>query len=190
MRPACSPSARTPSSTPSPTRWPTAACCTSGGGSCTRASSRRSRPCGDRLAEQVERLAHHALRGEVWEKALAYGRQAGDKAQARSAYREAVVCFEQALVALEHLPDSRAATEQAIDLRLGLRPALNALGEAPGRMLDHLRRAETLAQTLGDQLRLGQVYAVMSVNFWVAGDVDRAIAYGQRALALAAHARA
>ena len=126
---------------------------------------------GDRLDDQVERLAQHALRGEVWEKALAYGRQAGDKARTRSAYREAVVCFEQALAALEHLPDSRAATEQAIDLRLGLRAALNALGEAPGRMLDHLRRAETLAQTLGDPLRLGRVYADMGANFWVAGEV-------------------
>jgi class 3 adenylate cyclase/tetratricopeptide (TPR) repeat protein len=141
---------------------------------------------GDRLDDQVERLAHHALRGEVWQKALAYGRQAGDKARTRLAYREAVVCFEQALAALEHLPDSRATTEQAIDVRLGLRAALNALGEAPGRTLDHLRRAETLAQTLGDQLRLGRVYADMSANFGVAGDVDRAIVYGQRALALAA----
>ena len=34
----------------------------------------------DRLAEQVERLAHHALRGEVWDKAVAYCRQAGTKA--------------------------------------------------------------------------------------------------------------
>jgi predicted ATPase len=32
---------------------------------------------GDRVAEQVEHLAHHALRGEVWAKALAYCRQAG-----------------------------------------------------------------------------------------------------------------
>jgi class 3 adenylate cyclase len=40
---------------------------------------------GDRVDDQVERLAQHALRGEVWEKALAYGRQAGDKAQMRSA---------------------------------------------------------------------------------------------------------
>src|SRR2546427_8498947 len=140
---------------------------------------------GDRLDDQVERLAQHALRGEVWDKALAYGRQAGDKAWTRSAYREAVVCFEQALAALEHLPDSRAITEQAIDLRLGLRTALNVLGEAPGRMLDHLRRAETLAQTLGDPLRLGQVYADMGANFWLEGEVERAIAYGQRALALA-----
>src|SRR5262249_3977410 len=31
----------------------------------------------DRLTEQVERLAQHAFRGEVWDKAVAYGRQAG-----------------------------------------------------------------------------------------------------------------
>jgi class 3 adenylate cyclase len=42
----------------------------------------------DRLADQVERLADHALRGEVWDKAVAYCRQAGDKAVARSASRE------------------------------------------------------------------------------------------------------
>jgi class 3 adenylate cyclase/tetratricopeptide (TPR) repeat protein len=141
---------------------------------------------GDRLDDQVERLAQHALRGEVWEKALAYGRQAGDKARTRSAYREAVVCFEQALIALEHVPASRAASEQAIDLRLGIRPALTALGEAPGRLFDHLRSAETLAQTLGDHLRLGWVYADMSVLFCAAGEVERAIDYSQRTLALAA----
>jgi class 3 adenylate cyclase/tetratricopeptide (TPR) repeat protein len=140
---------------------------------------------GDRVDAQVERLAQHALWGEVWPKALAYGRQAGDKAHARSAYRLAVVCYEQALVALEYAPDSRAASEQAIDLRLGLRITLNVLGEAPERLLDHLRRAETLAQTLGDHLRLGWVYAHMNNNFWVMGDVDHAIDYGQRALALA-----
>jgi class 3 adenylate cyclase len=52
---------------------------------------------GDRVAEQVERLAHHALRGEVWDKALVYFRQAGEKAIAQSSYREAVGYFEQAL---------------------------------------------------------------------------------------------
>jgi class 3 adenylate cyclase/tetratricopeptide (TPR) repeat protein len=139
----------------------------------------------DRLADQVERLAHHALRGEVWDKALAYGRQAGDKALTRSAYREAAVCYEQALVALEYLPDGHAATAQAIDLRLGLHRSLNPLAEVPERMLDHLRHAETLAETLGDQQRLGWVYTGMCTTFWVMGAVDRAIDYGQRALALA-----
>jgi tetratricopeptide (TPR) repeat protein len=49
-----------------------------------------------------------------------------------------------------------------------------------------LRSAETLAQTLGDQLRLGRVYATVSFHVWVTGDIDRAVVYGQRALALAA----
>ena len=79
---------------------------------------------GDRVTEQVERLAHHALRGELWDKALAYCRQAGEKAMARSAHREAVGYFEQALSALPHLPETRDTREQAIDLRLALRSAL------------------------------------------------------------------
>ena len=41
----------------------------------------------DRLGEYAERLAHHALQGEVWEKAVPYCRQAGEKAQNRGAFR-------------------------------------------------------------------------------------------------------
>ena len=83
---------------------------------------------GDRVAEQVERLAHHALRGEVWDKALAYCRQAGEKALARSAYREAVGYFEQALSALAHLPEQRDT------LRAGHRsPACAAHGAPAAR---------------------------------------------------------
>jgi tetratricopeptide (TPR) repeat protein len=59
------------------------------------------------------------------------------------------------------------------------------LAEAPERILARLRHAETLAQTLGDQLRLGRVYGDMGATFWVAGAVDRALDYGQRALAVA-----
>jgi predicted ATPase len=67
----------------------------------------------DRLAEHVDRLAHHALRGEVWGKALIYCRQAGEKALTRSAYRESVRSFEHALSALPHLPETRDTREQA-----------------------------------------------------------------------------
>ena len=59
----------------------------------------------ERVAEQVERLAHHALRGEVWDKAVTYCQQAGARANDRAAFREAVAAFEQALQALAHLPD-------------------------------------------------------------------------------------
>jgi class 3 adenylate cyclase/tetratricopeptide (TPR) repeat protein len=115
----------------------------------------------DRLAEQVDRLAHHAFRGEVWEKAVTYLRQAGAKALAHSAYREAVSCFEQALTALHPLPDTRQKIERGIDLRLDLRQSLFPLGEL-ARVLAYLREAEALARTLDDPRRLGWVSAYMS----------------------------
>src|SRR5262245_58324721 len=59
----------------------------------------------ERGAEQVERLAHHALRGEVWNKAVPYCQQAGARAYDRAAFREAVAAFDQALQALAHLPE-------------------------------------------------------------------------------------
>jgi tetratricopeptide (TPR) repeat protein len=141
---------------------------------------------GERRDEQVERLAHHALRGELWEQAVIYCRQAGTKARMRSANREAVVCYEQALEALAHLPDSRATREQAIDLRVvEMRSALMQLVEY-GRIFELMRTAEPLAQGLDDPLRLGRIYAEMVACFRMRGEPDRAVAVGQRALALAA----
>jgi class 3 adenylate cyclase/tetratricopeptide (TPR) repeat protein len=130
--------------------------------------------------DQVERLAHHAIRGEVWEKAVAYGRQAGEKALAQSAYREAVGCFEQALSAFTHLPEQRDTREQAIDLRLALRSALLPLGDL-GRILACLREAEALA----DPRRLAQVSRFLSNYFSFIGEYDQALATAQRVLALA-----
>ena len=60
---------------------------------------------------------------------MTYLRQAGAKADARSANREAASYFEQALTALGHLPQSREMREQAIDLHFHLRSPLTALGE-------------------------------------------------------------
>ncbi len=139
---------------------------------------------GERVAEQVERLAHHALRGEVWDKALAYCWQAGEKAMARSAYREAVGSFEQALSTLPHLPEQRATREQAIDLRLALRSALQPLGDL-GRMLVCLREAEALAETLDDPRRLARISLFLSRYFSLMGTYGQAITAAQRALALA-----
>jgi class 3 adenylate cyclase/tetratricopeptide (TPR) repeat protein len=137
----------------------------------------------DRLAEQVERLAHHVLRGEVWDKALTYCRQAGEKALARSAHREAMGYFEQALSALPHLPEQRDTLEQAVDLRLALRTALAPSSDL-GRILTRLHEAETLAEALVDPRRLGQVVLFLASHFNQVGAYDQAIAAAQRALAL------
>jgi tetratricopeptide (TPR) repeat protein len=138
----------------------------------------------DQLGEQVERLAHHALQGEVWDKAVTYCRQAGIKAAERSAYRSTVGYLEQALGASQHLPENRDTIEQAIDLRFDLRNALFVLGDH-GRILEHLRQAELLAQALGDQRRLGWIFSYLTRHLLPTAGYDRAIASGERALAIA-----
>jgi class 3 adenylate cyclase/tetratricopeptide (TPR) repeat protein len=121
----------------------------------------------DRLPEHIERLAHHAVRGDLWEKAVTCLRQAGAKALARSANREAAAYLEQALTALTHLPETRETREQAIDVRFALRDAFVPLAEF-GRIEAHLREAEALATALDDQRRLGWVSAYISAIHGVA----------------------
>src|SRR5215472_12263483 len=134
----------------------------------------------DRRAEQVERLAHHALRGEVWKKALPYLREAGGKAFDRCANPEAAAYFEQALVVLSHLPQDRAAVDQAIGLRISLRHALLELCEL-GRVNALLREADALAERVGDDSRRVRLACYLSNYFWLVGDHDAALDASRRA---------
>jgi len=133
---------------------------------------------------QPELLAHHYTEAGLSAQALHYWQRAGQRAMERSGYREAVACFEQALVTLRRLPECRDTLEQAIDLRLAMRNALLALGDFKA-MFDLLCEAEALAKVIGDQRWLGRVSLYMSEYFRAEGDYDRAVASGQHALALA-----
>jgi predicted ATPase/class 3 adenylate cyclase len=139
----------------------------------------------DRLGEQVERLAHHALRGEVWEKAVPYLRQAGLKAAGRSALPEAREWFEQALGVLATLPEGPSTLEPGFDIRLELRPLLGQLGEYR-RVMERLREAEAIAETLDDDRRRGRVCAGMANAHSQLGELDAALQFGTRALTAAA----
>src|SRR5262249_52816296 len=138
----------------------------------------------ERLAEQVDRLAHHAFRGAVGDKAVAYSRQAGAKGLARAAYREAGAACEQALMGLQHLPPHQDTPAAGLDLRFDLRHALQPLGEYR-RIFDALREAERLAEALGDQRRLGWGAALMTNYFLLRRDYEHALASGQRSRAIA-----
>jgi class 3 adenylate cyclase/tetratricopeptide (TPR) repeat protein len=138
----------------------------------------------ERVGEQAERLAHHALRGELWEKAVGYLRQAGLRAMARAAYREVVAHLEQALAAMPHLAETRETVELTIDIRIDIRNALNPLGER-ARMGEHLHEAEALARRLGDQRRLGRITTFMVIQRLATGDYAEAIEFGQEALTIA-----
>jgi len=77
-----------------------------------------------RLTEQVEQLAHHAVRGEVWDRAVTYLHEAGAKAFRRSTYAEAIAYLTQGLELAGRLPPGREQVRQELRMLLALGPAL------------------------------------------------------------------
>ena len=138
----------------------------------------------DRLTEHVERLANHAVRGEVWDKASSYSRQTAEKALGRSSNHEAWSHLEQAVSALSHLPQTKATLEQAVDLRMAARTCLGPLGEI-ARMLELGLEAQPLAKALNDPRREALVLCAISVAFSQLGRSTEAIEHGERAMAIA-----
>jgi class 3 adenylate cyclase len=140
---------------------------------------------GGRLLEHVERVGQHAFRGQVWDKAVLYLKQAGDKALARSAIQEAVGYFDQALSALRQLPRTAEHLVQEIDLRLELRNALHPLGEHD-RVFEILREAQALAEAASDSRRLGRVFSLLAQSLRLRGEYERALEVGLEAVRIGA----
>ena len=139
---------------------------------------------GDRLGEHIEQLAHHALRGELREKAVSYLRQAALKSVERSALPDAKAWFEQALSVLQALPESQPMLRLAFEIRLELRPVLMQLSEAR-QMVERLREAEILADRLSDdQLRVRAGSFLTSIQAMI-GELDKSLVTGIRALEIA-----
>jgi predicted ATPase/class 3 adenylate cyclase len=144
----------------------------------------------DRLAEQVELLAHHALRGELWQKAVTYLHQAGRKAATRSAYKEAASYFEQALETLKRLPESRKTLEHGIELRIDLGPALIAVkGFAAPEVVQTYSQAREMCERLGDTPQLFPVLWGLSRVHNFRGGMQVARELGEQLLALAKRAQ-
>jgi tetratricopeptide (TPR) repeat protein len=138
----------------------------------------------DRLGEHIEQLAHHALRGELREKAVSYLRQAALKSVERSALHDAKAWFEQALGVLQALPENQPMLSLAFEIRLELRPVLMQLGEAR-QMVQRLREAEILAERLSDdrlQVRAGSFLTSIQAML---GELDKSLVTGTHVLEVA-----
>jgi DNA-binding winged helix-turn-helix (wHTH) protein/tetratricopeptide (TPR) repeat protein len=153
-----------------------------------RIGARLAQGFGTQAGDLAAALAMHFIRGRMLPQAMQYLRQAGEKAMAQSAHREAMGYFEQALGVLSQMPETRDTREQAIDLRLALRSPLRMLGDF-GRILTTLREAEALAALLDDPRRQGQVSLFLSQHCRMMGMHDQATAAAQRALVLATASR-
>ncbi len=138
----------------------------------------------DRLAEHVERLAHHAVRGEVWDKAVDYLRRAGTRAFARGALAEAVDRYEQSLGMLPRLGAGSQNLLRAIDVRLDLHVPLMTVGRVQ-RLMEVGLEAEQLARQADDAARLGRVLYQMGYFSWLSAQYATSLEYGEQVLAIA-----
>jgi tetratricopeptide (TPR) repeat protein len=138
---------------------------------------------GDRRAEKAEALAHHALGGEVWDKAVDYLREAGARAYARAALMETLDRYEQALALIPRLGTSPENTRRAIDVRLDLHAPLLAVGQI-SRLLQLYQEAEPLARQLNDPRRLSRVFQGMGQCSWADARYRDGIEHAQQALGI------
>jgi class 3 adenylate cyclase/predicted ATPase len=105
----------------------------------------------ERLGEQMELLAHHAVRGEAWEKAVVYVREAGTKAFTRSAYTDAVNYFTKGLEIVATLPKSAEPERHEMALLLALGPTIQAIKGLGAPEAERMfSRARELSERLGD----------------------------------------
>ena len=136
-----------------------------------------------RLDEHLERVALHAVRSESWDKAVAYGAEAGARAQGRWALRGALASFEQALAALDHLPRTPDTLRRAVGLHVDSRACLVQLGEVAA-MVGHLRAAEAAAEALGDDIQRAVVAGHLAHTHWLMGQHERTIELSRHELEL------
>ncbi len=132
------------------------------------------------LPNRAELIAHHAFYAEDWPLACAYGRRAGRRAEMRCKHFDAGRFYEQALKALDHLPDTRRNTQRRIDLWVGIPLVLLP----QGRQLagDPLEEARDMALGIGDRIRYARATSLKASFQWVYGVLDGAIALSRSAL--------
>jgi class 3 adenylate cyclase/tetratricopeptide (TPR) repeat protein len=140
----------------------------------------------DRLAEHVEVLAHHATRGGITSKAVTYLREAGARAAARSANRDAADFLERALALVSELPETEETLSEALDIRVALGAPLIAVHGAtyPG-VEDNYRKALELVDRLGDASRRFPVLWGLWFIRFTSGDYAPAVEAGERLLDVA-----
>ena len=145
---------------------------------------------GERLNEQVERLAHHALRGEVWEKALTYLQQAGDRAAARSAHVEVISHLTTALDLLKSLPVAPERASQELALQTTLGSALMATkGYAAPEVERAYARARELCQQVEDTPDLFRVLMGLHIFYRQRAELHTSHEVGTQLLTLAESAQ-
>ena len=141
----------------------------------------------DRLDEHVERLAHHALAGEQWTKAVPYLYRSASKAIQRSAHQQAIQYLNKGLEIIGTLPESPERLRQELNYRKAMGVTMMAAkGWAAKEVLDAYTRARVLCEELGDERELFIVLRGEGQYRMIRGESEIARNLGERCVGLAA----
>jgi class 3 adenylate cyclase len=116
----------------------------------------------DRVSELARHFTEAAALGEI-DKALDYGRQAGDRALADLAFEEAASYYEQALDVLDLVDGDTSSTRGALFLAAG--SALHMIGDPRGA--DLLAEAESIGRARNDIGLLARITVALCEDFFV-----------------------
>jgi class 3 adenylate cyclase/tetratricopeptide (TPR) repeat protein len=135
----------------------------------------------DRIEEKYELLAHHYALSEHWKKAVRFGRLAAEKAYRYSQFQEAVTLFEMVTEWFSKLPDSKAQKEKLVDVKLEICWSNIGLGQFD-KVEKVAKQAESIAQSLGDQTRLGIAYLGLGTAYVYRGNFEKTEYYALKAI--------
>jgi tetratricopeptide (TPR) repeat protein len=138
----------------------------------------------DRVTERAEALAYHALRGEVWDRAIDALCLVGGAAYTRGAVTDTLDWYEQALDILPRLPARPETLRRAVDVRIAFFRPLFAMGQIT-RLTGLVEEAERLARELDDQARLVTVLSLLAACANFDAHYPAASTYGRQALDIA-----
>jgi predicted ATPase len=135
---------------------------------------------------QPELLAHHYTEAKLTELAIPYWRQAGERANQRSAYTEAISHLTKGLELLKTLPDMIERAQQELMLQIALGAPLRATkGYAASEIGATFTRARELCQQLEDMPQLFPVLWGLWYFHLVRGEYVTARELGNQCLVLA-----
>jgi predicted ATPase len=141
---------------------------------------------GARVGEHAAELAMHFERGQDYQRAVQYLRQAAENAMRRHAYQEEITLLSRALEILKLLPDTpeRAQQELALQISLGA-PLLMTRGYAAPEVEQTYARAQALCQQIGESPQLLPAIAGLFRFYLMRAELQTARELGEQVLRLA-----
>jgi DNA-binding winged helix-turn-helix (wHTH) protein/predicted ATPase len=151
-----------------------------------RIGEREEAGYGPQVRERAAALAMHFARGQDTQRAVRYLQYAGENANERAAYPEALQHLTQGLALLATLPETPARHQHELDLLIALAQALRfTKGQAAPELAPLYTRAATLCQQVGESLQRFVVLDALCVFHYTRAEYQAAQGVAEQLLDLA-----